>query len=246
MSPIFRRRVIGGYGVHRPLRRRLRMARFFRWFGMFAVALLAMLLVINPSLASAKGLEGGRVVVKNDVTNGLNKFSQTVYGRTYDYTDTGAIAGRIKGNIYLPPNDLGIINLKLAEGGLAAYGTMPNGFEVVLAGEKGAAVNDTAAVIKAGGLSEVALGGYSEPADQAEAQALIGEVAPDLVDLPWTVRTTERGNYVFYASGMKSFNTEHGPVTVEVGALATVATGPEGNTVVSVLVGTGGMAHLVR
>lgn len=246
MFPIFRRRFFGGYPVGRPLRRRFRMARFFRRIGVLAIAFVAMLLVLNPTMASAKGIGEGRVVKKDDVTAALNCFSLSVYGRTYDYTDTGAIAGSVKASIYLPPNDLGLLNLKVKEAGVAAYGTIQNGLEIVLAGEKGLAANDTAAVIRAGGLSEIALGGYSAPSDQAQAQALIADVAPALADLPWTVKTTENGNYIFYASGYRTFSTGHGPVTVKVGALATVLTGLEGNTVVSVLVGTGGQAHLVR
>ena len=251
MFPFLRRRRAIGYGfpVRRPLLRRIRLARFFNRFGVFALALVPMLVLASPTLASAKTLPGGgsiHVVKKDDVTPALDCFSQAVFGRTYTYTDTGAIAASLKANIYLPQNDQDILNLKIKDAGLAAYGTISNGLEVVLAGERGVVINDEQAAIAVGGLAEIALGGYSAPADQTAALALVSEVAPALSDLNWTTVTTQHGNYIFYAYGTRTYTTGHGPVEAAVGAKATVYTGPEGNTVVSVLVGTGGLASLVK
>lgn len=250
MFPFFRRpRLFYGYPVRRPLLRRMRAARFFNRFGVFALAMVPVLVLASPTLASAKTLPGGgsvRIVKKADVTLALNCVSQAVFGRTYDYIDTGAIAGSLKASIYLPQNDRDIFNLKVKEAGLAAYGTISNGLEVVLAGEKGVIIDDAQAAVAAGGLAEIVLGGFSAPSDQAAALALVSEVAPALSGLNWTVVTTQRGNYIFYAYGTKTFSTAHGPVVAAVGARATVYTGPQGNTVVSVLTGTGGYASLVK
>ena len=100
--------------------------------------------------------------------------------------------------------------------------------------------------IAASGLGEVALGGFTAPADQAAALALVNQVAPSLAGIGWTVRSTERGSYVFYASGTKGIPTGKGTVNTALGALATVTVGADGKATVSVLVGTGASAKLVK
>jgi hypothetical protein len=192
------------------------------------------------------GAAAGGIAVKGDVTNALNVFSTTIFGRTYSYTDTGGATAAIIGTAIFPNNDKGVLTANFGAAGVAAYGRMSNGLEVVMAGTAGVAINDMAAEVAAGGLAEVAFSGYAAPTSQQQALNYINEVAPGLSNVGWTVRTTERGSYYFYATGTKTINTAKGPVNAKIGALASVVVTQDGKAVVAVQVGTGTKASLVK
>lgn len=193
-----------------------------------------------------KGKGAAGVATKYDVTTALNTFSTKVFGRTYTYTDTGAVAAGIIASANFPENDKGILNAKLAAAGVAAYGKMSNGLEVALLGAGGVVTNDAAADIVAAGLGEVGMGGFTAPKSQDEALSFVNQVAPSLAGVGWTVKTTSTGSYIFYASGKKTIETAKGPVNTAIGGVASVIVGKDGKAIVTVQVGTGAYANLVK
>ncbi|MBE7519152.1 MAG: hypothetical protein HS107_07875 [Thermoflexaceae bacterium] len=192
-------------------------------------------------IGGGQGAAGG--AVKYDVTTALNAFSQAVYGRTFSYTDTGAAAAGVVASLTFPSNDKGILTAKIGAAGVAAYGKMSNGAEVAMTGFAGAITNDAAADIVAGGLGEVAIGGFAAPGDQNAALELVKQVAPKLASVQWTKRQASGGTYVFYASGFINIQTGHGSSKTNFGAMATVTPAPDGKAIVSVGVGTGSQAN---
>ncbi len=188
----------------------------------------------------------GGVVVKYDVTAGLNAFNNAVFGRSYSFTDTGALVAGVIGSASFPPNDKGVLTAKLGAAALAAYGKMSNGLEIVLAGVGIVTTNDAAADIAGSGLAEVGMWGLTAPTNQTEALALVNQLAPGLSSVTWSLKTTERGGYVFYAYGQKAITTSKGVVNTAIGALATVSPTQDGKALVTVLVGTGASAQLVK
>jgi len=195
-------------------------------------------------VADVKG--AGGVVVKYDVTTGLNAFNNAVFGRTYTFTDTGAVVAGVIGSASFPANDKGVLTAKLGAAALAAYGKMSNGLEIVLAGVGVITTNEAAADIAGSALAEVGMWGLTAPTSQSEALALVNQLAPGLSGVTWTLKTTERGGYIFYATGQKAIITSKGVVNTAIGAVATVSPTQDGKALVTVLVGTGASAQLVK
>lgn len=188
----------------------------------------------------------GGAVQKYDVTAALNTFSMAVYGVTYTYTETGGAAAGVIASATFPEGDKSALNTKLAAAGVAAYGKIATGLEVVLTAIAVASSGDAGVDIAAGGLGEVSVSGQPFPATEADALALIKTVAPKLAGLPWTVKSTAGGGYVYFASGTITISGAKGSVSAPAGALATVTRSSEGKAVVSVLVGTGTQATVVK
>lgn len=192
------------------------------------------------------GTGGGGLVVKYDAATALNTFSSVVYGRTFTYVTTGAAAAGAIASAAFPPNDKNVLTAKVAVAAVTAYGSMTNGAETAMTGMAIGITNDAAADVAVGALGEVALTGLTAPRNQSEAQALVNQVAPGLAAIGWKLKSSGGGVYVFNVSGQKSITTSHGPVNTAVGALATVTPAAGGKAVVSVLVGTGTQATLVK
>ena len=155
------------------------------------------------------------------------------------------VAGVI-GSASFPANDKGVLTAKLGAAALAAYGKMSNGLEIVLAGVGVVTTNEAVADIAGSALAEVGMWGLTAPTNQTEALALVNQLAPGLSGVTWTLKTTERGGYVFYATGQKAIITSKGVVNTAIGAVATVSPTQDGKALVTVLVGTGASAQLVK
>ena len=192
------------------------------------------------------GAAGGGLVVKYDATTALNTFSSVVYGRTFTYVNTGTAAAGAIASAAFPANDKNMLTAKIAAAAVAGYGTMSNGAETAMTGLGIGITNDVAADVAAGALGEVAMTGFTAPRNQSEAQALVNQVAPGLTTIGWKLKSSAGGVYVFNVSGQKSITTSHGPVNTAIGALATVTPATGGKAIVSVLVGTGTQASLVK
>ncbi len=188
------------------------------------------------------------VIVKYDITAALNSFSTNVYGRTFPYTKTGAIIGwNFNGNRNIPDGTSNTLESLYAKAGLAAYGNMANGVQVVLAGFDTALTDDPATDIAAGAVSDVTMWGMASPANQDEALALVKQIAPARNIQNWSVKSNNGGEYVFYASGTITLNTKRGPVEAPAAGVATVTRGSNpGKSVVSVLLATGKETSVVK
>jgi hypothetical protein len=192
------------------------------------------------------GGAGGGLVVKYDAATALDTFSGVVYGRTYTYVNTGAVAAGAYAGAAFPPNDKNLLTAKAAGAAVAAYGTMSNGAETVMTGLGIGITNDVAADIAVGALGEVAITGFTAPKNQSEAQGLVNQLAPGLATIGWKLKSSSGGTYVFNVSAQKEIPTSHGRIKTAVGALATVTPAAGGKAIVSVLVGTGTQASLVK
>jgi len=194
--------------------------------------------------APATDVARQRVVVQYDASTLLDKFSQQVFGRMYVYTDTGG-RGVAVNSAGLPRDYEVIVQQQYRAAGTVAWGSLTDGFEIVLAAVGQRPSNDAGADIAAAGVGAVALTGFGRPTTEAEALALVASAAPGLTGLGWTLVEASSDAWVFHAAGPKSFSTARGTVTATVKASATVWVNRQGETSVAVLAGSGDTADAV-